>query len=68
MCMYLCMCVCACGSGRGRAEKAFTLSSNSSRALCSRTLQTVAVPGAAGVAERSHTASKKQDSTTGQSI
>ena len=34
MCMYLCMCVCACGSGRGRAEKAFTLSSNSGRALC----------------------------------
>lgn len=36
--------------------------------FCSRTLQTVALLGAAGVAERSHAASKKQDSTAGQSI
>ncbi len=45
-----------------------SISSNSRMILCSRTLQTVAVPGAAAVAERSHTASKKQDSTAGQSI
>lgn len=62
-------CVCYCGSGRGRAEKAFcSISSNSGMVLCSRTLQTVALPGAPGVAERSHAASKKQDSTAGQSI
>lgn len=67
MCMYLCMCVCLWqwqGSSRESFHSVFKQRQGSMR----RTLQTVAVPGAAGVAERSHTASKKQDSTTGQSI
>lgn len=67
--MHASMYGCACGSSRGRAEKAFAPHlQNSGIVICSRTLQTVAAPGADRVAERSHTASKKQDSTAGQSI
>lgn len=69
MCMCLYVCECACGSSLGRAEKAFSAYLQTAAwFMCSRTLQTVAAPGAAGVAERSHTASKKQDTTAGQSI
>lgn len=39
----------------------FCISSKSSMALYSRALQTVAVPGAAGVCERNYTASNKKD-------
>lgn len=66
-CLYVCMPVAV--AGVGYTEKAFAPHlQNSSLVLCSRTLQMMAMPGAARVAEKSHTASKKRDTTSGQSI
>lgn len=63
--VYINICVCSAGV----EQRWLSLpTSNSTMVLCSRTLQMMAALGAARVAERSHTASKKQDTTARHSI